>query len=89
MAAEPPPAFKIAAIIGLSGPLAIIGADMRRGVEAALEERAYRINGVPIEITWDDSEKPQVTVQKGSQRIAQGVQMVFGEIGSPSTIALN
>lgn len=90
MAAEPPSAFKIAAIIGLSGPLAVIGADMRRGVEIALEERAYRLNGVPIEITWDDSEsKPQVTVQKASQRIAQGTQMVFGEIGSPSTIALS
>ncbi len=89
-AAETPSAFKIAAVIGLSGPLAVIGADMRKGVEIALEERGNKINGVPIEITWDDSEgKPQVTVQKASQRIAQGVQMVFGEIGSPSTIALS
>lgn len=89
-AADAPSAFKIAAVIGLSGPLAVIGADMRRGVEVALEERGSKINGVPIEITWDDSEgKPQVTVQKASQRIAQGVQMVFGEIGSPSTIALS
>lgn len=89
-AAEPPVAFKIAAVIGLSGPLAVIGADMRRGVEVALEERAYRMNGVPIEITWDDSEgKPQVTVQKASQRIAQGAHMIFGEIGSPPTIAMS
>lgn len=89
-AAEPPAAFKVAAVIGLSGPLAVIGADMRRGVEVALEERGYKINGVPIEVTWDDSEgKPQVTVQKASQRIAQGAHMVFGEIGSPPTIALS
>ena len=89
-AAEPPPAFKISAIIGLSGPLAVIGADMRRGVEVALEERGNKVNGVPIEITWDDSEgKPQVTVQKASQRIAQGTSMIFGEIGSPPTIALS
>ncbi len=89
-AAEAPAAFKISAIIGLSGPLAVIGADMRRGVELALEERANKINGVPIEITWDDGEsKPQVTVQKASQRIAQGTHMVFGEISSPPTIALS
>ena len=88
-AAEAPAAFKISAIIGLSGPLAVIGADMRRGVETALEERDGKIGGVPIEITWDDSEgKPQVTVQKASQRIAQGTDMIFGEIGSPPTIAL-
>ena len=88
-AAEAPARFKIAAIIGLSGPLAVIGADMRRGIELALEERSNVINGVPIEITWDDSEgKPQVTVQKASQRIAQGASMIVGEIGSPSTIAL-
>ncbi len=89
-AAEAPPAFKISAIIGLSGPLAVIGADMRRGVELALDERGSKLNGVPIEITWDDSEgKPQVTVQKASQRIAQGTHMIFGEIASPPTIALS
>ncbi len=89
-AAEPAPAaFKIAAVIGLSGPLAVIGADMRRGVELALDERGRTINGVPIEITWDDSEgKAQVTVQKAAARIAGGVSMVFGEIGSPATTAL-
>lgn len=88
-AADAPSAFKISAIIGLSGPLAVIGADMRRGVEVALEERGNKVGGVPIEITWDDSEgKPQVTVQKASQRIAQGTNMIFGEIGSPPTIAL-
>src|SRR3954451_20550442 len=89
LAAEAPSAFRISAIIGLSGPLAVIGADMRRGVEVALEERGGKLGGVPIEITWDDSEgKPQVTVQKASQRIAQGTNMIFGEIGSPPTIAL-
>ena len=89
-AAEAPSTFKISAIIGLSGPLAVIGADMRRGVEVALEERGNRVGGVPIEITWDDSEgKPQVAVQKASQRIAQGTHMVFGEIASPQTIALS
>lgn len=89
-AADTPAAFRISAIIGLSGPLAVIGADMRRGIEVALEERAYKINNAPIEVTWDDSEgKPQVTVQKASQRIAQGTSMIFGEIGSPPTIALS
>ena len=88
-AADAPATFKISAIIGLSGPLAVIGADMRRGIEVALEERDNKIGGVPIEITWDDSEgKPQVTVQKASQRIAQGTHMIFGEISSPPTIAL-
>ena len=67
-AEPPPPAFKISAIIGLSGQPAVIGAvtgtDMRRGVEVELEERGNQINGVPIEIAWDDSEgKSQVTVQ--------------------------
>lgn len=91
LAAEPAPtSFRIAAIIGLSGPLAVIGADMRRGVEVALDERNRTINGVPIEITWDDSEgKPQVTVQKAASRIAAGANMVFGEIGSPATVALS
>lgn len=89
-AAEAPSAVKIAFVLGLSGPLALIGADMKRGFELALEERQYKINGVPIEATWDDSEgKPQVTVQKASQRIAQGAHMLVGEIGSPSTTALS
>jgi len=90
-AAEPAPAaFRIAAVVGLSGPLAVIGADMRRGVELALDERGRSINGVPIEITWDDSEgKPQVTVQKAAGRIAGGAHMVFGEISSPATSALS
>lgn len=88
-AAEVPAKFRIAAIVGLSGPLAVIGADMRRGVDLAIEERDGKVGGVPVEITWDDSEgKPQVAVQKVSQRIAQGVHMVFGEIASPPTIAI-
>lgn len=91
IAAEPAPAaFKIAAVVGLSGPLAVIGADMRRGVELALDERGRTINGVPIEITWDDSEgKAQVTVQKAAGRMAGGAHMVFGEISSPATSALS
>lgn len=88
--ADAPPAFRISGIIGLSGPLAIIGVDMRRGVEIALDDRDNKLGGVPIQITWDDSEgKPQVTVQKAAQRIAQGTDMIFGEIASPPTIALS
>lgn len=88
-ASQKPASFKIAGVLALSGPYGIFGEDMRKGVEIALQERQYKINGVPIEIVWEDSEtKPQPAVQKATRHIAGGVDLIFGGVSSAVTAAL-
>ena len=52
--------FKIGGVLSLSGPYGLLGEDMRKGVQIAIEERGGKVLGVPIEVTWEDDEtKPQ------------------------------
>lgn len=84
-----PETFKIGGVLSLSGPYGLLGEDMRRGVQIAIDERGGKVLGVPIEITWDDDEtKPQPAVQKATKLISEGSQMIFGAVSSASTLAL-
>jgi ABC-type branched-subunit amino acid transport system substrate-binding protein len=84
-----PASFKIAGVLALSGAYGIFGEDMKKGVEIALQERQYKINGVPIEVVWEDSEtKPQPAVQKATRHIASGVDLVFGGVSSAVSAAI-
>jgi len=84
-----PEKFKIGAVLSLSGPYGLLGEDMRRGVQIAVEERGGTVLGVPIEITWEDDEtKPQPAVQKATKLISEGSHMIFGALSSASTLAI-
>lgn len=84
-----PEKFKIGGVISLSGPYGLLGEDMRRGVQIAIEERGGKVLGVPIEMVWEDDEtKPQPAVQKATKLISEGSHMIFGALGSASTLAV-
>lgn len=81
--------FNIAGVLAFSGAYGIIGKDMRQGVELAIEDRGSKVLGKPIQVTWEDDEtKPQPAVQKATRLLAGGAQMIFGAVGSGSTLAL-
>ncbi|MGL4291924.1 MAG: ABC transporter substrate-binding protein [Phreatobacter sp.] len=87
-AAEPAD-FHIAGILAFSGAYGIIGKDMRQGVELAIADRGGKVLGKPIRVSWEDDEtKPQPAVQKATRLLAGGAQMIFGAVGSASTLAL-
>lgn len=84
-----PEKFKIGGVISLSGPYGLLGEDMRRGVQIAIEEREGKVLGVPIEVVWEDDEtKPQPAVQKTTKLISEGAHMIFGALSSASTLAI-
>lgn len=81
--------FKIAAILAFSGAYGLIGTDMRKGAELAVAERGGKVLGKPIVFSWEDDEtKPQPAVQKATRLLGQGAHMIFGAVGSASTLAL-
>jgi ABC-type branched-subunit amino acid transport system substrate-binding protein len=81
--------FHIAGILAFSGAYGIIGKDMRQGVELAIADRGGKVLGKPIRVSWEDDEtKPQPAVQKATRLLAGGAQMMFGAVGSASTLAL-
>jgi branched-chain amino acid transport system substrate-binding protein len=62
---------------------------MRQGVELAIADRGGKVLGKPIRVSWEDDEtKPQPAVQKATRLLAGGAQMMFGAVGSASTLAL-
>ncbi len=89
LAADEPSEFHIAGILAFSGAYGIIGKDMRQGVELAIADRGGKVLGKPIRVSWEDDEtKPQPAVQKATRLLAGGAQMMFGAVGSASTLAL-
>ncbi|MET4119858.1 ABC-type branched-subunit amino acid transport system substrate-binding protein [Bradyrhizobium sp. JR1.5] len=89
LAADEPGEFHIAGILAFSGAYGIIGKDMRQGVELAIADRGGKVLGKPIRVSWEDDEtKPQPAVQKATRVLAGGAQMMFGAVGSASTLAL-
>ena len=89
LAADEPADFHIAGILAFSGAYGIIGKDMRQGVELAIADRGGKVLGKPIRVSWEDDEtKPQPAVQKATRLLAGGAQMMFGAVGSASTLAL-
>ncbi|GAA4338432.1 ABC transporter substrate-binding protein [Variovorax defluvii] len=85
----PQDTFKIAVVVPFSGVYGIHGQSIRRGMEIAMEERGGKVLGKPLELTWnDDDSKPQVGVQKATQAIAGGAQVIFGSVSSPVSLAL-
>lgn len=81
--------FKIGGVVALSGAFGIIGEEMRKGAELAIEMHGGKALGVPIEISWEDTEtKPDVAIQKATRLMSQGVNAIFGAVSSGSTLAM-
>lgn len=81
--------FKVAVVVPFGGVYGIHGQNIRRGIEVALEERGGKVLGKPVEVLWnDDDSKPQVGVQKATQAIASGAQIIYGSVSSPVSLAL-
>lgn len=81
--------FKIGGIVALSGAYGIIGEEMRKGAELAIEMRGGNVLGVPVEMMWEDTEtKPDVAIQKATRLMSQGIHAVFGAVSSGSTLAM-
>lgn len=87
--AADPETFTIGGVLSLSGPYGILGDDMRKGAELAIEQRGGKVLGKPIKVIWaDDQTKPQSAVQEASRLISGGAQMIFGAVSSASTLAI-
>lgn len=77
LAAEP---LKIGFITSLTGPISIVGAEQKRGMEIALKHLDGKIGGVPFEVVEaDDQTKPDTGVQLVSRMLTRdGVHIFTG-----------
>jgi ABC-type branched-subunit amino acid transport system substrate-binding protein len=75
----------------LSGPASELGAEMRRGIEAAFAEanRAGGINGRRLElISYDDRYEPEAAIANTKRLIFENnVFALIGEVGTPTSMA--
>ena len=76
-------------IAGVSGPLNLVGAEQRRGLDVALEHLGNRLGGIPIElITGDSKANPGATVQELSRLIEKDrVDVITGLTASNEVLA--
>ncbi len=80
---------KIGFISTFSGPVAVIGEDMRQSFELALDHLGRKMGGLPVEVIYeDDGFKPEVGKQK-SEKLVQSdkVDFVVGYIWSNVLLA--
>src|SRR5258705_13542038 len=93
LAAAPAPAqqktIKIGFLSTFSGPVAVIGNDMRNSVELALDHLGRKMGGLPVEVIYeDDGFKPEVGKQKTDKLIeSDKVDFISGYIWSNVLLA--
>jgi len=81
--------FVVGGVLSLSGPLALAGEAMKKGVDLAVEMRGGKVLGVPVRVRWEDDEgKPQATLQKATKLDADGAQILFGAVTSATTTSM-
>ncbi len=80
---------KIGFISTFSGPPAVIGSDMRNSFELALDHLGRKMNGLPVEVVYeDDQQKPEVGKQKTEKLIeSDHVDFIVGYIWSNVLLA--
>ena len=81
--------IKIGFISTFSGPVAVIGNDMRNSFELALDHLGRKIGGLPVEVIYeDDGFKPEVGKQKTDKLIeSDKVDFITGYIWSNVLLA--
>ena len=80
---------KIGFVSSFSGPVAAIGNDMRNSFELGLDHVGRKLDGLPVEVIYEDDEvKPEVGVQKTQKLIeSDHVDFVVGYIWSNVLLA--
>ena len=80
---------KIGFVSTFSGPTAAIGNDMRNAFELALDHLGRKMNGLPVEVIYeDDQQKPEVGMQKTQKLIeSDHVDFISGYIWSNVMLA--
>ncbi len=80
---------KIGFISTFSGPVAVIGNDMRNSFELALDHMGHKMGGLPVEVLYeDDGFKPEVGLQKTQKLIeSDHVDFIVGYIWSNVLLA--
>jgi branched-chain amino acid transport system substrate-binding protein len=75
---------------GMSGSLGIIGEEMKRGLDLALERHGQKLGGVPVTVyAVDDKTDPAQAVQQASKLIDEDkVDIVTGLMSSNTTVAV-
>jgi branched-chain amino acid transport system substrate-binding protein len=81
--------IKIGFISTFSGPVAVIGNDMRNSFELALDHMGRKMGGLPVEVIYeDDGFKPEVGKQKTDKLIeSDKVDFIVGYIWSNVLLA--
>ena len=81
--------IKIGFVSTFSGPVAVIGEDMRNSFELALDHMGRKIGGLPVEVIYeDDTFKPEVGLQKTQKLIeSDKVDFLVGYIWSNVLLA--
>ena len=81
--------IKIGFISTFSGPVAVIGNDMRNSFELALDHLGRKMGGIPVEVIYeDDGFKPEVGKQKTDKLIeSDKVDFLTGYIWSNVLLA--
>src|SRR5215467_8956954 len=81
--------IKIGFISTFSGPVAVIGNDMRNSFELALDHLGRKMGGIPVEVIYeDDGFKPEVGKQKTDKLIeSDKVDFIAGYIWSNVLLA--
>jgi len=80
---------KIGFVSTFSGPTAVMGNDMRNALELALDHLGRKMNGLPVEVIYEDDQiKPEVGKQKTEKLIqSDRVDFVTGYIWSNVLLA--
>jgi branched-chain amino acid transport system substrate-binding protein len=81
--------IKIGFVSTFSGPTAVIGNDMRNSFELALDHMGRKMNGLPVEVIYeDDGQKPDIGKQK-TEKLVQSdhVDFIAGYIWSNVLLA--
>ncbi|HEX6957480.1 MAG TPA: ABC transporter substrate-binding protein [Ferrovibrio sp.] len=81
--------IKIGFVTTLSGPNAAYGKDMKNSFELALDHMGRKMNGIPVEVFYeDDEQKPEVGKQKTEKLLQRDrVDFVTGYIWSNVLLA--
>jgi branched-chain amino acid transport system substrate-binding protein len=88
-AAQAQEKIRLGWLAALSGPLNLVGAEQRRGLDVALEHLGNKLGGVPIElVTGDSKSNPGATVQELSRLIEkERVDVITGLTASNEILA--
>src|SRR5579872_5374146 len=80
---------KIGFISSFSGPVAVIGNDMRNSFELGLDHVGRKLGGMPVEVIYEDDQiKPEVGVPQTQRMIeSDKVDFVVGYIWSNVLLA--